>query len=258
MFTKEELQAGLGTNIFGQKIYTYNSIDSTNSCAKVIASTGAVEGAIVITEYQTEGRGRQGRTWQSESGLNLLFSLVIRPSLDVNNVGLLPFFAATGVANAVEDHLKIKCECKWPNDVLLNGKKFCGILMESSCQNNQLEYAVIGIGLNVNQKEFGPDLEKKATSLSIESNKELDRKAIFQHVVRSLESVYADVQSGNFANILKAWKDRASIFGKEITLTQTGTKTEGKALLLREDGGLAISTSEGEKVFYSGDITIIG
>jgi BirA family biotin operon repressor/biotin-[acetyl-CoA-carboxylase] ligase len=258
MFSKEELLSGLDTQVFGQKIYTYNSIDSTNSCAKVIANNGAKEGAIVIAEYQTEGRGRQGRTWQSEPGLNLLFSLVIRPSLEINSVGLLPFFAAAGVAIAVEGYLGIRCECKWPNDVLLNGKKFCGILMESSFQNNMLDYAVIGIGLNVNQKKFGPDIGKKATSLGVELKRDLDRKTIFQLVIRSLESIYADVRSGKFENVLKEWKARASIFGREIVLIQAGNKIEGKAVSLMEDGGLVILTSEGNKVFYSGDIDVTG
>ena len=126
MFSKEELHSGLSTRIFGKKIFTYDSIDSTNACAKTLASTGAEEGTVVIAEYQTAGRGRLGRTWQAESGSNLLFSVIIRPTLEINKIGLLPFFAAAGVALALETVTGTRCECKWPNDVLLHGKKCCG------------------------------------------------------------------------------------------------------------------------------------
>jgi BirA family transcriptional regulator, biotin operon repressor / biotin---[acetyl-CoA-carboxylase] ligase len=258
MFSKEELQSGLNTKIFGRKLFVYDSIDSTNSCAKVLANGGIEEGAIVIADHQTEGRGRQGRSWQSEPGCNLLFSLIIRPSVNINSVGLLPFFAAAGVAIAIEMDSGILCECKWPNDVLLNGKKFCGILMESAFQNNMLDYAVVGIGLNVNQRSFKLNLEKKATSLSIEFKRELDRITIFQSIIKSLDSLYTEVRSGNFEIVLKEWKARASIFGKQIILIQAGEKIEGKASALMADGGLAIGTSSGQRVCYSGDIIITG
>lgn len=256
MYTKEELKSGLNTTTFGKKIYVYNSIDSTNSCAKVLAGTVAEEGTVVIAEYQTAGRGRQGRVWQSEPGNNLLFSVIIRPKLDINKVGLLTFFAATSVARAIEALSDIRCECKWPNDVLLNGKKCCGILMESAFQQNMLDYAVIGIGLNVNQKIFINDLEKKATSLSLECKKDFDRKVVFQQIMKSLESIYTDVRSGNFDKILKEWKNHATIFGERVTLIQGNEKLQGCATGLTTEGGLVITTPEGEQVYYTGDIAL--
>jgi BirA family biotin operon repressor/biotin-[acetyl-CoA-carboxylase] ligase len=256
MYTKEELQSGLNTDTFARKLYVYNSIDSTNACAKVLANAGAEEGTVVIAEFQTAGRGRQGRTWQSESGRNLLFSFIIRPKLDINKVGLLTFFAASSVSLAIESLSDIRCECKWPNDILLNGKKCCGILMESAFQHNMLDYAVVGIGLNVNQRVFANDLDKKATSLSLECKKEFDRKVIFQQVMRSLETNYIDVSSGNFDNVLKEWKARTTIFGKQITLIQGDDKLQGCATGITTDGGLLIATPEGERVFYTGDISL--
>jgi BirA family biotin operon repressor/biotin-[acetyl-CoA-carboxylase] ligase len=256
MYTKEELQSDLNTRTFGKKIYVYNSIDSTNECAKVLANAGSEEGAVVIAEYQTAGRGRQGRTWQSESGSNLLFSFIIRPKLDKNKAGLLTFFAASSVSLALETFSDISCECKWPNDILINGKKCCGILMESSFQRNKLDYAVVGIGINVNQKNFVNDLGKKATSLSLECNKEFDRKAVFQQVMRSLESIYADVSSGDFDKVLREWKNRATFLGKQVTLNQGNKILQGCATGITADGGLLIATPEGEQVFYTGDISL--
>jgi BirA family transcriptional regulator, biotin operon repressor / biotin---[acetyl-CoA-carboxylase] ligase len=255
MYSKEELQNGLCTQIFGKKIFTYDSLDSTNACAKTLAGTGAEEGTVVITEYQTAGRGRLGRTWQAESGSNLLFSIIIRPTLEINKLGLLPFFAAAAVALALESMTGERCECKWPNDILLSGKKCCGILLESSFQHNVLDYAVIGIGVNVNQKVFGEDIRERATSLCQECGKQFDRRRVFQQIITSLESFYSDVKIGNFENTLNEWKARTTIFGKQITLTQAGEHLCGRAITLSADGGLVLATSSGQRVCYAGDVT---
>jgi BirA family biotin operon repressor/biotin-[acetyl-CoA-carboxylase] ligase len=255
MYSKEELQNGLKTQTFGKKIFTYDSIDSTNACAKTLASTGVEEGTVVIAEYQTVGRGRLGRTWQAESGSNLLFSTIIRPTLEINKVGLLPFYAAAGVALALETVTGRRCECKWPNDILLNGKKCCGILLESSFQHNVLDYAVIGIGVNVNQKVFGADLENRATSLIQEFGREFDRRDIFHRVMTSLELLYSRVKIGNFEKTLTEWKARTTMFGKQVTLIQAGEYLHGRAITLSDDGGLVLATPDGQRVCYAGDVT---
>ena len=255
MYSKEELQSGLHTRIFGKKIFTYDSIDSTNACAKTLASTGAEEGTVVIAEYQTAGRGRLGRTWQAESGSNLLFSTIIRPKLKIDKVGLLPFFAAAGLALALETVTGARCECKWPNDMLLNGKKCCGILLESSFQHNVLDYAVMGIGVNVNQKVFGGDLKGRATSLGQECGREFDRRKIFQQIMKSLELLYTEAKIGNFEITLNEWKKRTTMFGKQVTLTQAGEHLHGRAIALSVDGGLVLATPDGQRVCYAGDVT---
>jgi len=256
MYSKEELQNGLNTRIFGKKIFIYDSIDSTNACAKTLASTGAEEGTVVIAEYQTAGHGRLGRIWHSESGSNLLFSAIIRPTLEINKIGLLPFFAAAGIALALEAITSSRCECKWPNDVLLNGKKCCGILMESSFQHNVLDYAIIGIGVNVNQKLFSGDLKDRATSLSQEYGKEFDRRIIFQQIMKSLELLYTEVKIGKFEVTLHEWKARTKMFGKHVTLTQAGEPLCGCAMSLSSDGGLVLATPDGQRVCYAGDVTL--
>ncbi len=254
MYSKEELQNGLTTFIFGKKIFTYDSIDSTNTCAKTLASAGAEEGAVVIAEYQTAGRGRLGRTWQAESGSNLLFSTIIRPKLEINKTGLLPFFAAVGAAQALEVVTGEHFECKWPNDILINGKKCCGILLESSFQNNVLDYAVIGMGVNVNQKVFDGEIKDRATSLSRECGKEFDRRDVFHQIMTSLELLYSEVKIGNFTITLNEWKSRTTIFGKQITITQAGERLQGHAVTLSADGGLVLETPAGHRVCYAGDV----
>ncbi len=256
MYSKEELQSGLNTLIFGKKIFTYESIDSTNLCAKTLAGSGAEEGTVIITEFQTAGRGRLGRTWQAEAEKNLLFSVIIRPKLEINKIGLLPFFAAVGVAQALETVTGIRFECKWPNDVLLNEKKCCGILLESSFQNNVLDYAVIGIGVNVNQKAFDVEIKERATSLSQECGREFDRRELFHRIMTSLELLYSEVKNGNFIKTLNEWRVRTTIFGKQITISQAGELLNGRAIALSADGGLVIATPDGQRVCYAGDVIL--
>jgi len=256
MYSEDELERGLTTQVFGRRLFIYDSIDSTNTCAKIFANKGAEEGTVVIADYQTAGRGRFGRTWLAESGSNLLFSIIIRPTYSTDKIGLLPFFVAVGIANAVETVTGMQCECKWPNDILINKKKCCGILMESTSQQNNFDYAIIGIGLNVNQKEFIGDLEGIATSLSSEGGREFDRRNVFSQIMSSLESYYTDVRKGDFNTALKEWKARATIFGKRITLTQAADVIDGIAINLAADGGLVVETETGQRVFHAGDVTI--
>jgi BirA family transcriptional regulator, biotin operon repressor / biotin---[acetyl-CoA-carboxylase] ligase len=256
MYSEEELKCGLTTQVFGSRLFVYDSIDSTSSRAKIFANKGAEEGTVVIADHQTAGRGRFGRTWFAESGSGLLFSVIVRPTFSMDKIGLLPFFAAVGIANAVETVTGMQCECKWPNDILLNKKKCCGILMESISQKNKFDYAILGIGLNVNQKRFPDDLEGTATSLNSECGREFDRRNVFCQIMSSLESYYTDVSKGNFNTVLKEWKARTTIFGKRITLTQAADVIDGIAVNLAADGGLVVETETGQRVFHAGDVTI--
>lgn len=256
MYTEEELKHGLTTQVFGRKLFIYDSIDSTNVCAKAFANKGAEEGSVVIADHQTAGHGRFGRTWLAESGSNLLFSVIIRPTFSTDKIGLLPIFAATGIALAVETVTGTRCECKWPNDILLKGKKCCGILTESTSQQNRLDCAIIGIGLNVNQKNFLGDLNNKATSLYSECGRMFDRKNVFCQIMASLEALYADVSKGDFTTVLMEWKARATIFGRRITLTQAAEIIDGIAINLAADGGLVVETETCQLTFHAGDVTI--
>ena len=257
MYSEEELQRGLTTQVFGRKIFTYDSIDSTNTCAKTLANNGAEEGTVVIADHQTAGRGRLGRIWHVEPGSSLLFSIIIRPTFTMDIVGLLPFFAAVGIAFAIEKVTNTQCECKWPNDILINGRKCCGILMESTIQQDKLDYVVIGIGLNVNQNIFPSELKGKATSLSNECGTEFDRRNVFSHIMSSLDSLYIDVSRGDFKSVLMEWKARTAIFSKQITLTQAADVINGTAIALADDGGLVVDTTTGRHTFHAGDVTIV-
>ena len=129
MYSKEELQQGLNTQVVGSKIFVFETIDSTNACARTLGDAGTQEGAVVVTNFQTSGRGRLGRTWLAEPDANLLFSVLLRPRISVDVSGQLTLYASVAIARAIEQCVGAPVECKWPNDLLLNGKKFCGILL---------------------------------------------------------------------------------------------------------------------------------
>jgi len=222
----------------------------------MLAGFGTAEGTVIIADHQTSGKGRHGRVWHAEAGQNLLFTIVLRPNLQLKQVGLLTYYISVAVSAAVERTCGINCECKWPNDLLINGKKFCGILIESSFQNLSLDFAAVGIGLNVNQKIFNPEIREIATSLSLECNRDFEREELFQKIMEYLEYFYEDVRNGNFVKILDEWKRRTSIFGKEIIITQNGSNLKATAIDLTPDGGLIIYDGNSQSIIYSGDIII--
>ncbi|HOV99342.1 MAG TPA: biotin--[acetyl-CoA-carboxylase] ligase [Bacteroidota bacterium] len=256
MLTKKQLLKGLSSRVIGKKIFVFDKIDSTNACAKILAEAGIEDGSIVIADYQTEGRGRQGRSWQSEIGKNLLFSLVLKSQLHRTVVGLLPFYAAVSVARGIESMLPITVHCKWPNDVIIQGKKCCGILLESAVGTETLRYAVVGIGVNVNQERFPGEMTTPPTSLKLEVGKSIDRVALFQHIVHSLDELYPKIQQGDFTDVVTEWQERTPMLGKEISIVHHGKTVQGVAKHINVNGGLVVATPEGTKTFYAGDVSV--
>ncbi len=257
MLSKEEIIKGLSTKIVGKQMFIFESIDSTNSCGCALGDAGTSEGAVVVAEYQTSGRGRLGRPWLAEPGTSLLFSVLLRPTITVENAGLLTLFASAAIARAVERSIGLKVECKWPNDLLLQGKKFCGILIENSFQRSGVSYTVIGAGVNVNQPEFPPEIAGKATSLSREAGRVLDRSKILQNILMELDAMYDAVRRGEFSAAISEWTQRCSMFGKAITVQEHDSTVNGVAARLHQDGGLIIMTDRGERTIYAGDVTVL-
>ncbi len=257
MYSKEELSEGLATRVVGNKIFAFETIDSTNACARTLGDVDTSEGAVVVADFQTNGRGRLGRTWVSEPESNLLFSVLLRPMVKVELAGLLTLYASAAVARAIEKCISEPVECKWPNDLLLHKRKFCGILLENSFQQSGLGYAIVGVGINVNQRALPPDIAGKATSLARETGKEYDRKTIFQAVLTELDVLYESARKGDFDLIVADWTKRCQMFGKSVTVQQHDHMIEGTALRLNHDGGLVISTTAGTQTVYAGDVTLV-
>ena len=257
MLSKEEIAGSLSTEVIGKKLFFFETIDSTNSCARALGDAGTAEGAVVVAEYQTNGRGRLGRTWIAEPGTSLLFSTLLRPPITVDTAGLLTLYASAAIARAVEQATRLEVECKWPNDLLLQGKKFCGILIESSFQQSGLSYSVIGAGINVNQPEFPEAVAARATSLMREAGKSFERDKILLSSLTELDSMYGEVRRGRFEFAVSEWTKRCAMFGKKITVQEHDNTVSGVAVRLHRDGGLVIRTAEGERTIYAGDVTVV-
>jgi BirA family biotin operon repressor/biotin-[acetyl-CoA-carboxylase] ligase len=254
---KKELLSGLKTKNWNVKLFTFKSIDSTNNCLKLLAETENPQGTIVIADHQSAGKGRQGRKWESHSGKNLLFSLLLRVHLTIERSGLLTFYAAVAIARAVEQMLNLKIECKWPNDLFLNRKKFSGILLENSFKQNLLNYSVIGCGINVNQNEFVGSFIHSPTSLSFETGKEINRILLFKEIIKQFDYLYNDIAENDFKFVMEEWKSRFKMKGANVIASTADSSLKGTIKDISDDGGLRLVTENGEQLLYKADIKLL-
>jgi BirA family biotin operon repressor/biotin-[acetyl-CoA-carboxylase] ligase len=252
------LKKKLNGRRFGSKIFTFETIDSTNNCARALAACWAEEGTLVFAERQTAGKGRLGRSWLANPYENLTFSLILRPALPPEALNLLPLYAAVAVAEAIEHETGLSVECKWPNDLLIGGKKSAGILLEGSLKEEGLDYVVLGIGVNVNQTSFPDDISSRATSLKLQAGKEIDRIHLLREILRTLEIHYSAIIKKGFHNILPLWLTRTTMINREISVTQDGTVISGVVKGLSPEGALILDAGGTEKTLFAGDVTILG
>ena len=251
------IEQQLTTRTFGRHLRPFETIDSTNTFAKQLPAEEAVHGLVIQAEEQTAGRGRLQRTWESPAGTNLLFSVVLIPESSVEKISLLPFAGALAVADAIESVTGLSCSCKWPNDVLVNGKKVCGMLLESVAGMHGISRVVLGIGINVNQEEFPEELQWKATSLRNELGRVVDRSALFCSVLAELEARYDQLMHFPSERLMHDWKMKALLFGKRITVLENEFSFAATAVDVAEDGGLVIRTDEGEhRKIFAGDVSL--
>lgn len=257
MLSSETLRSGLRTASFGKKVFSFETIDSTNSCARALASCFAEEGTVVIADFQSAGRGRLGRTWLGEPGENLTFSLVLRPQITPDAMNLLSMVVAVGIARGIQEHTGVKVLCKWPNDVLCGGRKLAGILLEGVLGSDRVESVIAGIGLNVNQRTFPAELSSKATSLALETGSVHERADLFRALLKSLEEEYTEQAAAGFQHVVDRWLEYAPLIGKRIAVATNGAVIEGIVRGISSGGGLIVSSPNGEQTFLAGDVTIV-
>ncbi|UCG36314.1 MAG: biotin--[acetyl-CoA-carboxylase] ligase [Candidatus Bathyarchaeota archaeon] len=260
----KEIQKSLGkpseilSNISGYKVYYYRTAPSTNDIAKKIARQTPEDRFVIFSETQSCGRGRRGRHWISPKG-GLWFSIVMRPHMDPKDVLKLTFIASLAVAKTIKALFSVTTEVKWPNDVLVNHKKVCGILTEASVRKDSVSLAVIGVGVNANidLQAFPTHLQESATSLRHELGCEVDRMALMERILQDFLRYYSKLRKGLWKQLLNEWKGKASFFGKDIKITGSGGIVEGKALDINEDGALIIEANDGTtKEIVTGDLVV--
>jgi BirA family biotin operon repressor/biotin-[acetyl-CoA-carboxylase] ligase len=239
--------------------YTFQSLDSTNNfAAKLLSDANPEEGTVILAEFQTAGKGQRGKNWEATAGKNLLTSVILRPTfLSVERHALLN----KAVALAVFDTVKEFCETaqvhiKWPNDILVNGLKIAGILIENVVKFGQIESSIVGVGVNVLQTSFD---EAKATSLALESNRLIPVEVVCDSLLKNLEKRYSDLQERNFPSLRSSYREHLFGLGKkkafvyrnlEVDAIIKGVTPEGK-LILEMESGEEVLCSNGEVVYLS-------
>ncbi|HVO67461.1 MAG TPA: biotin--[acetyl-CoA-carboxylase] ligase [Syntrophales bacterium] len=256
-----EIREGLNTSVFGKGDVAYfKETDSTNMRAKLLASGGAPEGTIIVAESQTQGRGRRGRSWFSPSGEGIYTSIILRPTINPNEAPKLTLMASVAVAETLLSMTSLNINIKWPNDILIKGRKIAGILTEISMEMDRIDYIVIGVGINVNtpHKSLPPDIRDIATSISMETGKTFPRIVLLRAYLEWLEIYYETFKTRGFEPVMNRWKSLADIIGHRVSVDMIDRVRVGEVLDVDKDGFLILKEDAGStERIISGDVTFI-
>lgn len=256
----DDLLSRLGKpQLIGRDIRVFRATTSTSDVVEKLARDGVAEGVVVFAEAQTRGRGRLGRRWVSPAGKGLWFSVLLRPRLRPQQMTQLTIAAATALARAVRAQTSLRPEVKWPNDLLLGGRKFGGILTELSGEQDRVRHAVLGIGLDVNvaASDFPPELRRGATSLRIELGQPVLRAEMAVAVLRELEVDYARLTTGRFEEVADEWEALCTTLGRDLEVVIGERRLRGRAEALDQDGSLLLRTDYGRlECVTGGDVTL--
>jgi BirA family transcriptional regulator, biotin operon repressor / biotin---[acetyl-CoA-carboxylase] ligase len=251
----ERLQALLRTDYIGRRVAYEQSVTTTMDIARREAESGAPEGAIAIAEEQTAGRGRLGRSWVSPGGVNLYFTLVLRP--DIDQLRYISVVAPLAACEAIEETTNLLPRIKWPNDVAINDRKVCGVMTQSQISDGSVLYAITGIGVNVNMDVASHDeIRDIATSLRDELGRDASREEVLAATLNRFESIYQALRRGEVVSM--AWKHRLDTLGKHVRVSgPNGPIDEGVAVDADSDGSLILRRDDGSHVrIEAGEVTL--
>lgn len=238
----------------------YDTIDSTNLEMKRLLQEGCDVNTVIVAETQTEGKGRLGRVWDSSQGKGIWSSVLLESALPLEKMSCYSFAVAVAVAEGIRQSTGLEAEVKWPNDVLLKGKKVCGILLELVFEKKQPRI-IAGFGINVNQEltDFSEEVRQKATSLAMETTRIVDRDVVLKAVLQQLKKNCVLLEKQGFEPIREAWIALSCVIGKEIQVIQNGESIlYGTAVGLSENGALLIQTKNGVETVLAGDVSLRG
>lgn len=261
LLTFEEVNPYLNTNYIGKDIRYYNTIDSTNTKAKELGTAGAKEGTVVISEEQTGGRGRLGRQWVSPKFKGIWMSIILKPDIEPMEASKITQIGAAAVCMSINE-LGLKATIKWPNDIVLNGKKVCGILTEMSGELNKINYIVMGIGINVNieSEDFPGDIKDIATSIKIEAGEKIKRKELVASIFNNFEQLYDEfINSGTIKKSINICRENSALIGNDVKIIKRNEEVFAKAIGLTEDGELIVEYNDGKvDKIVSGEVSVRG
>jgi BirA family biotin operon repressor/biotin-[acetyl-CoA-carboxylase] ligase len=257
----DEIQGALGTKRLGTRFHYFEEIDSTNSHVRRLAETGAPEGEVVIAERQFEGRGRLGRSWESPPYCNLYFSLLLRPALAPVHAPQITLMAAVALADTVAAFVVEPPVIKWPNDILLQGKKVAGILTESSCDAKHIEFVILGIGVNLNfpRARMPETIRDRATSLMEVGGKSFSRENFLRRLIQDLDRCYGILEDLGFDAIAPRWEAYFALRGRRVRVEMVDGVISGTATGIDGDGALLLEAEDGViRRVLAGDVIPLG
>lgn len=261
MLNIEEIAAQLNTSVMGRSLVCLDETASTNAYAFRLAEEGATEGTVVIADAQSGGKGRLGRVWASPPGVNLYCSVILRPFVKPYEAPQLTFLSAVAVARAIEQVTGLKPEIKWPNDVLIEGKKVAGLLNEMSAETDGINFVILGLGVNLNMstEQFPPDLRSPATSLLLEAGQPVERVRFVAQMLRELDMLYAGFLTHGFLQVREEWQRRCNAHDREVVVSNGGAEVvRGMFGGIDGDGALLVRHTDGRvERILSGDVKVL-
>lgn len=259
VLSEAEITSVLQTERLGRNIKFLEEVDSTNNEIRRMAESGAPDGTLAIAEIQTAGKGRRGRSWTSPKGSGIWMSFLLRPDFAPEYASMLTLVTAMAVEKAIRQETGLDCQIKWPNDIVLDGKKICGILTEMSTEEDSIRYVVVGIGINVNTRDFPEEIRKTATSLAIESGHSVRRAPLAAGVLRAWEDFYETFKKTLDLSLLKEeYNSRLINMGREVRVLAPKGDYVGTSYGITDTGELIVETDGERREVMSGEVSVRG
>ena len=244
----------------GQEIEYFESTDSTNNRIRSFAENGRKEGLLAVAEEQTGGKGRWGRNWVSPKGTGIWISLLLRPQIEPQKASMVTILAALALVKAIKRTIDLDVQIKWPNDVIINGKKVCGILTEMSAELEAIHYIIVGIGINANTEQFDEEIMDRATSIYLESGKKIKRAKLIAEFCQEIEQLYEIfIERGDLENVKEEYEYCLSNIGKTVKIIKNKQELLRKAIGINELGELIVEDDKGTReTVFSGEVSVRG
>ncbi len=257
---EEEVASRLQTERMGRQIRYFSRIDSTNQYAKRIAEEGAPDGTLIIADEQTAGKGRSGRTWVTPPAEAIAFTLLLRPKLSPDRISMVTLVMGLAVTNAVNSLYDVSAGIKWPNDVVIKGRKLCGILTEMSAEVRQVNYIVIGVGINANLTSFPEEIREIATSLRLELGCDINRAELIARVMTEFERLYAEFEAqGDLSAVMQEYNELCLNAGSKVRVLDPNGEYTGTSRGINSMGELLVETEDGQiQEVYAGEVSVRG
>ncbi len=260
VYGKNELESRMDTKWAGRPVSFYDVLPSTNLQAKLDAERGAAEGTLVVADMQTAGRGRKGKDWSSPAGLNLYFTLILKPDYVSERVSMATLLMGMAVAESIRDICGLEAGVKWPNDIVIGGRKVCGILAEMSVEREFIHYVVVGVGINVNEQEFDPEIAGTATSLKKESGETVSRARLLASVMKRFEEIYESYHEKEaHPGLLARYNSLLVNRDREVCVLDPKGEFRGISRGVNDSGELLVELPDGRIVeVYAGEVSVRG